>query len=60
MSKNRLSPPASTAKLQRGPSPGFKDQRSGAMRRVGPLTPKEPPAKTPESHGESKSLYIRK
>lgn len=61
MPKNRLSPPASTAQLQRGPSPAFKDRRSGEMRRVGPLTPKIPAAKKPVGpQGAKKSLYIGK
>jgi hypothetical protein len=61
MTKNRLSPPGSTAAVQskvRGPN--FRPKKSGAILKVGSIKAIEPPANPPAREGVKKSLYWNK
>jgi hypothetical protein len=61
MPKNRINPPRSTAAVQtRHSGPNFKPRNSGAIKRIGSIAPKVPPANKPQSEGVRKSLYINK
>lgn len=61
MPKNRINPPSSSAAVKaKHATPNFKPRNSGAIRRIGPVLPKVPPANKPKSEGVRKSLYINK
>lgn len=61
MTKNRMPTPRSTAAVQsQHGMPNFKPRHSGAIARVGSITPKVPPADKPKSQGVRRSLYISK
>jgi hypothetical protein len=61
MTKNRIQTPRSTAAVHSHHADmNFKPRNSGAITRIGTITPKEPPANKPQPQGVRKSLYRNK
>jgi len=61
MTKNRIPTPRSTAAVHsHHADTNFKPRNSGAIARIGTITPKVPPANKPKSEGVRKSLYRNK